>query len=378
MKRPTLLRLAACFLPLLGSVSAPAQKAVKNISKQTLKAGERAALSLQKELNASVHAARTAARTECIARKHRPQNGKSLNPPPLNIDKIKEILRLTPDPSQALPLVWELQDAYGNRGLFNQLAMRVYTQNFGLVTPHLNKLFKKISFLNHRPTEARFVARMHFLAENQERIIREMTTQAIPKINIRMRYTSDVDKLTRHNFDANKLVLSIEKPMHPGPEKDFPVRHINGGTSFSVPTGEYAIYQYAGPIDLLPMMYRYLLNGSRRNSPITIVFDEPAQSLAMYNEDQTLWLRVTPHEYENINKLHIHLNEQRGVSFTDVNGKRQTAAVNVNLSIPILPPDNLPADKTLARQFLYEKMVLNPIKNLQGSMHVKIERRSIF
>ncbi len=300
------------------------------------------------------------------------------NPPWIPEIKITEMLKAEPNPSLVLPQVWQLQDVYGNRNMFGLLALRFYTRNFGVVTPHLHKLFKQIAHLNDHSVETRFIARMRFLANNQKHILQEITSQKIPQINIRMRYTEDVDKITVENFNAQKLVLSVEKHMSPSAEKDFPVRYVAGHSTFGNHSGIYAVYQYAGPIDLIPNLYRYLLNGTHKRVPLTLVFDEEAKSLAMYNTDKTLWLRVTPHEYENPDKLHIHLNEQRTVSFTDADGKPRTTLVNINLSIPLLPPDNLPSRPEAAQQFLYEKLVLHPVKNLQGDKNVTIERRSIF
>lgn len=317
--RPALLRTASYILALLLALQAPLQanalRRAKNLPKASAKTAE-----------ATARAARQAALAAKVApavQAARPHPPKMRRLPWDPETKIKNLLTETPNPSAALSQVWEIQNKYGNHNLFSLFALRFYVQQFGLVTPHLNKLFKQVARLNNRRVEAAFTSQMRFLAANQTRILKTLTPHKIPKSSIRIRYTQDADKITAQNFNPNKLVLSVEQRMNPLPEKDFPVRHVSAQSVLEAASGRYAVYQYAGPTDLIPPLYRYLLNGPRR-APVTIVFDEENKSLAMYNADKTLWLRVTPHEYENPDKLHIHLNEQRTVSFTDENGHPHT------------------------------------------------------
>lgn len=356
----------ALFLALHIPLQANAVKRAKNLPKAAAKASKAAARNIRPELTAKVKPAVQAARPPKVRRL--PWDPET---------KIKNLLAANPNPSLVLPQIWEIQNKYGNHNLFGVLAMRFYVQEFGLVTPHLNKLFKQVARLNNRRVEMAFLGQMRFLAANRGHILQALTSRKIPQSSIRIRYTEDADKITARNFNPNKLVLSVEMRMNPVKEKDFPVRHVNAQSVLEAASGRYAVYQYAGPTDLIPTLYRYLLNGPRR-APVTLVFDEENKSLAMYNADKTLWLRVTPHEYETPNKLHIHLNEQRTVSFIDEKGQERSVPVNVNLSIALLPPDNLPSEKTAAQRFLYEKLVLHPVKSLQGDKRVTIERRPIF
>lgn len=298
--------------------------------------------------------------------------------PRLSEEKIKTILTDNPNPTNALEKLWLMQEKHRFGPSFDLLAMQYYIKHFGLVTPHLNKLFKRVSHLNSRKVESRFIARMSFLKENQQTILNEIFNYKISKTDIRMRYTADVDNIMEQNFNAKKLVLSVESRMSPVEQKDFSVRHVNAHSVFKTPKGEYGVYQYMGPTDLIPNLYKYLLNGKNKHAPVTLVFDEESRSLAMYNEDKTLWLRITPHEYANPKKIHIHLNEYRTVAFMDADGITRNETVNVNLSIPVLQGIVLPSHPQQAQQFLYEKLVLHPVKNLQGDKHVTIERRTIF
>lgn len=380
MRQFALRRFAVCILALFLVTQAVAQKKGSQF-RRVLKHGTKTAnVSTSKVLD-TVRQAEAAAKksmpvTRATSRLQTPHLKLPNLPVPIET-KISGLLATTETPTLALSQLWQLQEQYNIRNPFAAFALQLYVQKFGLLTPHLNKLFKQIAQLNNRQIERAFIGQMYFLEKNKEQILQALTPHKIPQPNIRLRYTEDVDKITTQNFNAKKLVLSIEQHMNPVAEKDFSIRHINAQSILKTGSGLYAVYQYAGPMDLIPSLYRYLLNGSRR-APVTLVFDEEAQSLAMYNADKTLWLRVTPHEYENPAKLHIHLNEQRTVLFTDNAGHARAIAVNVNLSIPLLTPDNLPADQISAQRFLYEKLVLHPVKNLQGDSHVTIERRSIF
>lgn len=376
------LRAAACCLSLLLATNAVAQtKGLRHLTRQALKTGEQASGQAAKNMRTAVRQAELTAKIAPAvkaARINRINHHKYPSPPWSPETKIQELLKLQPNPSLLLPNIWELQNQYGNRNMFGLLVLRFYVQEFGLITPHLNKLFKHVAHLNDKGAEIRFIARMRFLAQNQQHILREISDRKLPQANIRIRYTEDVDKLTAQNFNERKLVLSVEQHMNPAEGKDFPVRHVNAQSVFETPGSRFAVYQYAGPTDLIPNLYRYLLNNTDKRAPFTIVFDEKAKSIALYNKDKTLWLRITPHEYENPKKLHIHLNEQRTVTFTDETGRPRTETVNVNLSIPLLPPDNLPAHPKAAQQFLYDKLVLLPVKNFQSNRRVTIERRAIF
>lgn len=376
MRQFALRRVIACVLALFLVTQAVAQKKLGR-TRRLLKHGTQAAnISTPKVAN-------TARQAEEASQKARQTiknaiTRKTTSTIPSIETRVRDLLATTKNPTLALPQVWQWQTQHNTRSnIFGLFALQLYVRKFGLLTPHLNKLFKQIAQLNNRRIENLFIGQMYFLERNKEEILQALTSHKIPAPNIRLRYTGDVDKITDQNFNAQKLVLSIEQRMNPVAEKDFSIRHINAQSIFTTASGQYAIYQYAGPIELIPSLYRYLLNNSRR-APITLFFDEEAKSLAMYNADKTLWLRVTPHEYENPSKLHIHLNEQRAVSFTDDAGKYRTIPVNINLSIPLLPPDNLPQNPAEAQRFLYEKLVLHPVKNLQGDRRVTIERRPIF
>lgn len=365
------------FLTVSQAVGAKSPRHLRRLSKQTLRA------SVQNPA-ASQQLSRTAKKVQRGALRAKLNTGASvpgsiLKRLPWDPElKIREIVQNFPAPKLFLPAVWEIQQEYGNHNLTALAAKRYYKEHFGLLTPHLHRLFDKIASFQLPGLERRFFTRMQFLAENQRFIVPKISRAAVKPGNIRMRYLTDVGKLTPKSFKEEDLILSVEQAMSPAEQTNVSIRHINGRTSFQVGPNIYEIYEYMGPIDYIPNLYRFLLTNDKPRAPMTIIFDEGAKSLAMYNEDKTLWVRVTPHEYESPKKLHIHLNEQRQIKFVDSNGFEREETVNINLSIPLAIPEGMPRRQPLDRQFLYEKLVLNPVKNLQGSKYVTVERRPIF
>lgn len=289
--------------------------------------------------------------------------------------KIRELVQTEKNIFSALNKTQAIQQTYGDHQLFEILARHYYKQNFGTITPHLQQFFMRIAQLNDPQLESRVLKRMRFLADNSQLLADQIAPQ-MPRHAIRLRYLANIEQLTAKRFNPNFLVLSVERKMSDKPEKDFPLRHVSGQSVLTVGNSEFAVFAYAGPLEYLGNLYRYLVNGKHSRAPMTMVLDEEHQALAVYNEDNSLWIRITSHEFSHPNQLHIHLNEIRPVLFQNAYGNESHELVNINLSIPLMTPDDLPSHGV--SQFLFKHLLLNPVKHFQGDAHVTIERRSIF
>ena len=290
-------------------------------------------------------------------------------------EKVDQILQQNKNPVAALKAVWEVEDQYTNKKFFAYFAARYYRENFPTLTPHLRELFKKADQENSRTLEISIIKRIAFIIENRSRF-RAFFAPNIPKSGLRLRYTKDIGKMTAASFNAKNLVLSFERKMNPG-QFNASIRHVRAKSMF--PVGEkalYPVYRYNGPLDYMPNLYRYLINGNHPKNLMTILFDKDARSMAIYNEDRTLWLRITPHEYSVAGNLHIHLNESRQAVITTASGQEVKETVNFNLFIPLEKPAGLPAHHQ--NEFLYENMILKPLRSFRGNAHVKIIEQSIF
>ncbi len=282
------------------------------------------------------------------------------------------------DMLQSLDKLWALQDRHGNHNLSALFIQKYYSQHFGIVSQHLQKLFNKIASLNNRELERRVSKRIFYLAQNRDLLslaALPQTTTTLSSKAFRLRYLSDIGALNETNFQESQLVLSIERKMSPDPQKDFPLRHVSGHAMITIGQQVYPIYQFNGPLENITMLYRFLLNGKKKQ-PLTVVFDENSKSMAIYNHDRSVWLRISSHEYSFPERLHIHLNELRTVTFTNCYGVEKTERVNFNLSIPLAVPKNLPNHNV--QDFLYQQLIVNPIKFFKGDDNVTIEKRPIF
>ena len=290
-------------------------------------------------------------------------------------EKVEEILDKNKHPVAALRALWRLEDQYQNKHFFSFLATAYYKRNFSTHTPHLREFFKKVESLHSRSLEEKVIKRMYFIIQNKA-YFHAYFAPNIPKSGLRIRYTKDIGKLTPDSFRPENLILSFERKLNPG-LANASIRHVTRRSVFNVgEKAHYPVYMYNGPLEFIPNLYLYLINGSHPKNAITISFDENTRSMAIYNEDRSLWLRITPHEYSTPENLHLHLNETRTATLPDANGEPIRETVNFNLFIPLSTPIALPKYKQA--DYLYEMMILRPIRYFQGNSHVKIIKKDIF
>lgn len=290
-------------------------------------------------------------------------------------EKADQLLAWSDNPIQALQKMWRIRKFYKNRSFFSYLATAFYKQNFPMLTPHLKEFFKKIERLDDYRLQMRVLKRMSFISQNKDQF-RAYFSPNIPKSGLRLRYTKDISQLTPENYSPKNLVLSFERKMNPG-QFNASIRHVKVNSRFPVgKTKSFPVYQYNGPLEFIPNLYLYLINGNHPKNRMTLVFDKENRSLAIYNEDRSLWLRITPHEYADPSKLHLHLNETRTAQLKDAYGRVSNETVNYNLYIPLARPATLPAHQQ--QEYLYEMLILKPLRYFQGNDHVTIVERSIF
>ena len=131
-----------------------------------------------------------------------------------------------------------------------------------------------------------------------------------------------------------------------------------------------------GPLEELPELYLFLLNEPDDPQPVTAIWDTQNKAMTMYNHDQSRWLRISSHEYSHPNRLHIHLNQSKIVEFTDTDGTPSREKVNLNLTIPFAKPADLPSAHV--QDFLYQKLIKQPIQAFKKNERVTIKKQTIF
>ena len=287
--------------------------------------------------------------------------------------------RLTKDPTELLDEL-QIQQTNFDQPLFPLFLRHYYKQHFGAVSPNMDEFLNRLTLVSNSDVQQQITQRFHYLAQNKyvlgRTVVPSGTIHTLTQSSFRLRYTGDIEQLSAENLDLNKLILSVEQRMFPNPRNDFPIRHINGRTTLEIDSKTYPVFFYNGPLDSLGSFYRFLLNGAQHpDRHLTFVLDEEKRSMALFNHNRSLWLRISAHEFSSPNSLHVHLNELRSVTFTNKAGLHTQEQVNLNLSIPLATP-RLSVQRP--KDFLYRKMILEPAKIFQQDKHVTVERRPIW
>lgn len=286
----------------------------------------------------------------------------------------------TENPLPLLNKVWEQQSLFPRTPLFPLFIRQYYAKEFGDISPHMDIFFKQLSTIQDKDIELKITKRIYYLARNKQLIGAAVFPYSrkspFEQKNFRVRYLNNMDKITADNFDEKSLVLSIERRMTPNPYHDLPIRHINGRSTIKLDQQTYPLFFYNGPFDDLGSLYYFLLNGSKTSQKVSFVLDEDSKAMIMLNQDRTLWLRISSHEFMNPQNLHVHLNQLRSVSFINKNGVESEERINLNLSIPLAAPPDVPLSKP--RDFLYKQMVSAPIRRFEQNPNVTIEKHSFW
>ncbi|MCQ2410125.1 MAG: hypothetical protein MJ053_00905 [Elusimicrobiaceae bacterium] len=289
--------------------------------------------------------------------------------------------RASRDPVMLLDDLWKEQNNFEQVSLFPIFIRKYYNEQFGDMSPHVEMFINKMNEITDQDIQQQVTQRFYFLAQNKYTLGAGVqpahSNRPLSRNAFRIRYAKDINQLTADNFDPDNLILSIERRMSPNPADDFPIRHISRRTEVKIGQQTLPIFFYSGSLDNLSSFYRFLLNGSKRpHDPITYVLDREEKALAVFNHDRSLWLRVTEHEFSTPERLHVHLNEFRHISFIDQDGNDAQELINLNLSIPLAMPRDLP--KHNKKDFLFRKMILEPVKASRQDAHVIIQRGPIW
>lgn len=98
--------------------------------------------------------------------------------------------------------------------------------------------------------------------------------------------------------------------------------------------------------------------------------------MLIYNQDGSVWILITQHEYAGTAKLHLHLNEKRAARWTDASGRPMTETVVLNLSIRLA---QIPGTPNVGKeQYLYEKLILQPLAYLKKQPYVAVRESPVF
>ena len=262
-----------------------------------------------------------------------------------------------------------------NPEYFQLFATIYYKQHLKTLTPHMYEFFGRIAKTHANSLEKEVILRMKDLFAQKSALLTKGLHNA--KVDhLRLRYLKNVGKLNDLNFNPDDLIFAYEQKIS-ALDPNFSIRHINANTKIYIGKERIPLIQYDYDLARITELYKQLLNKDGSAQDLTVVFDQKTRNLAIYNKDKQVWLRITPHEYASVNRLHIHLNEVRRLGFTLSDGTRFHDRVLFNVSIPILPKAAKESwgGKTYD---LYEKMILTPVYNLDKDPAATVHRGNIF
>lgn len=294
-------------------------------------------------------------------------------PPNQLIDRIRLLEQ------QNLPIikihqyVKDIEPYFDNReNFFEILANTYYKNHFKVFTPNMDSLFKKVASLNNPALEKRVLTRIQKLIENRPFLAAKFRG-IDPERAIRIRYANDAQTLTAENFEEDDLLLSVEQNLRASTQKTL-CRHIRGNSTFSVGKKQpqlFHIYDYKGPTEYLPLLYRYLVNADDYQMDMYLVHDTNIKTLLLYNYDLSTWMRISPHEYKDADNLHLHIHKRIKTEII-VNQRPHIEEVLINISIPL---SSSLAHFDVTQEDLYNLFIVKPVQQMKANHHIHIIER---
>ena len=268
--------------------------------------------------------------------------------------------------------VQTLQNMVANEeNFFKDLVNVYYATHFSMFTPHVVRLHEQIASLRSPKIEKQYLERLETLVTRKEQVAQEFKKRT-DSTQLRIRYLEDIDLITTENFNPNNLVLSVEQKMSPSLKRGL-FRHLTGETKIRIKHQLYPVYHFKGPMDHLSELYTFLVNGNYLPSRLSLVIDRPRRSIFLYNFDGSVWLRVTPHEYVSVKRLHVHVNKILPFHFME-NDKVVEDRILLNLFVPIEAPRHLEGEKI--PQLLEDFFFKQPAEQLRELPYVTtVEKR---
>ncbi len=266
--------------------------------------------------------------------------------------------------------------AEGNPEYFQQFATIYYKKHLKTLTPHMYEFFGQVGKRHSNSLEKDVILRMRYLFARRDAILSAWRNSPGGVDRLRLRYLKHVDKLDDRNFNPEALIFSYEHKLTSFTEP-VAIRHINMGSKFYIGRNKVPVAGFDYDISYITELYKYLLNKDGSADGITAVFDPASRQIALYSPDRTVWIRVTPHEYASVNRLHVHLNQTRTIQYKDAGGNNRTEMMLINMSIPIMPSAAI-NPKNKRPYNLYEKLILAPIRLLEKDPGAKVIKGPIF
>lgn len=264
--------------------------------------------------------------------------------------------------------------AVKNPDYFQQFATIYYKDNLRTLTPHMYQFFGQVAKARSPRLEKEVLGRMKELFALES----DLMAQVFPggqDTRLRLRYLKNLESVNGEAFDPKALIFSYEQKLTDSYNM-VSIRHIKPNSVLRIGRNKYPVANFNGNLDDILELYKFLLDKKSSPEGITAIFDPKTKQMALYSKDKSVWLRVTPHEYSALNRLHIHINEIKTVNLV-TNGHPSPQQVMFNFFVPISPESGSGLRHWKAEDF-YQKMVLAPVEELKKTPGVNVIIGSIF
>ena len=264
--------------------------------------------------------------------------------------------------------------AVKNPDYFQQFATIYYKDNLRTLTPHMYQFFGQVAKARSPRLEKEVLGRMKELFALES----DLMAQVFPggqDTRLRLRYLKNLESVNGEAFDPKALIFSYEQKLTDSYNM-VSIRHIKPNSVLRIGRNKYPVANFNGNLDDILELYKFLLDKKSSPEGLTVIFDPKTKQMALYSKDKSVWLRVTPHEYSALNRLHIHINEIKTVNLV-TNGHPSPQQVMFNFFVPISPESGSGLRHWKAEDF-YQKMVLAPVEELKKTPGVNVIIGSIF
>ena len=264
--------------------------------------------------------------------------------------------------------------AVKNPDYFQQFATIYYKDNLRTLTPHMYQFFGQVAKARSPRLEKEVLGRMKELFALEG----DLMAQVFPggqDTRLRLRYLKNLESVNGEAFDPKALIFSYEQKLTDSYNM-VSIRHIKPNSVLRIGRNKYPVANFNGNLDDILELYKFLLDKKSSPEGLTVIFDPKTKQMALYSKDKSVWLRVTPHEYSALNRLHIHINEIKTVNLV-TNGHPSPQQVMFNFFVPISPEAGSGLRHWKAEDF-YQKMVLAPVEELKKTPGVNVIIGSIF
>lgn len=264
--------------------------------------------------------------------------------------------------------------AVKNPDYFQQFATIYYKDNLRTLTPHMYQFFGQVAKARSPRLEKEVLGRMKELFALES----DLMAQVFPggqDTRLRLRYLKNLESVNGEAFDPKALIFSYEQKLTDSYNM-VSIRHIKPNSVLRIGRNKYPVANFNGNLDDILELYKFLLDKKSSPEGLTVIFDPKTKQMALYSKDKSVWLRVTPHEYSALNRLHIHINEIKTVNLM-TNGHPSPQQVMFNFFVPISPESGSGLRHWKAEDF-YQKMVLAPVEELKKTPGVNVIIGSIF